>query len=189
MAAAKAQVLGKQKKAQITLVERSRTHIWKPHLHEVAAGTMDVGRDAVDFLAQASDLRRGPGLYLNLFMFVPVVLTYILWVYTTHWVQKDTKDLNNVRFEMWNSVALFSGLLGFVLLWLIPIYFVGLLLLLLAYFGPLFAYVYSRNQTVPDEATAKGVVRLVDALEDNDDVQAVYANFDIPDDVLQAVVA
>jgi len=47
------------------------------------------------------------------------------------------------------------------------------------------------TQTVPltDEATARGVVRLVDALEDNDDVQSVYANFDIPDDVLQAVVA
>jgi NADH:quinone reductase (non-electrogenic) len=47
--------LGKRKKVQITLVERARTHIWKPHLHEVAAGTMDVGRDAVDYLAQASD--------------------------------------------------------------------------------------------------------------------------------------
>jgi YebC/PmpR family DNA-binding regulatory protein len=47
------------------------------------------------------------------------------------------------------------------------------------------------TQTVPleDEATARGVVRLIDALEDHDDVQAVYANFDIPDDVLQAVVA
>src|SRR5829696_5713045 len=46
--------LGRRKKAQITLVERTRTHIWKPHLHEVAAGTMDVGRDAVDYLAHAS---------------------------------------------------------------------------------------------------------------------------------------
>jgi YebC/PmpR family DNA-binding regulatory protein len=47
------------------------------------------------------------------------------------------------------------------------------------------------TQTVPldDEGTARGVVRLIDALEDHDDVQAVYANFDIPDDVLQAVVA
>src|SRR5215211_4312296 len=47
--------LGRRRKAQITLVERARTHIWKPHLHEVAAGTMDVSRDAVDYLAQASD--------------------------------------------------------------------------------------------------------------------------------------
>ena len=36
---------------------------------------------------------------------------------------------------------------------------------------------------------AKAVLRVVDALEDHDDVQNVYANFDIPDDVLQAVMA
>ncbi len=46
--------LGRRKMAQITLVERTRTHIWKPHLHEVAAGTLDVGRDAVNYLAQAA---------------------------------------------------------------------------------------------------------------------------------------
>jgi YebC/PmpR family DNA-binding regulatory protein len=47
------------------------------------------------------------------------------------------------------------------------------------------------TQTVPltDEATARSVVRLIDALEEHDDVQAVYSNFDIPDDVLQAVLA
>jgi YebC/PmpR family DNA-binding regulatory protein len=42
---------------------------------------------------------------------------------------------------------------------------------------------------VGDEATAKKLLRLVDALEDNDDVQAVYANFDIPEGVLEAVAA
>ncbi|HEY7137071.1 MAG TPA: YebC/PmpR family DNA-binding transcriptional regulator [Acidimicrobiia bacterium] len=47
------------------------------------------------------------------------------------------------------------------------------------------------GQTVPlsDEQSAKQVLRLIDALEDHDDVQAVYANFDIPDDVLQSVMA
>ncbi len=35
-----------------------------------------------------------------------------------------------------------------------------------------------------NEETAPRVLRLVDALEDLDDIQAVYANFDIPDDVL-----
>jgi YebC/PmpR family DNA-binding regulatory protein len=39
------------------------------------------------------------------------------------------------------------------------------------------------------EATAKSVLRLMDALEDDDDVEAVYANFDIPDSVLEAVSA
>ena len=40
---------------------------------------------------------------------------------------------------------------------------------------------------VGDESTAKKIVRLMDALEDNDDVQDVYANFDIPEGVLEAV--
>jgi YebC/PmpR family DNA-binding regulatory protein len=39
------------------------------------------------------------------------------------------------------------------------------------------------------EADARKVLRVVDALEDHDDVQAVYANFDIPDNVLQLVEA
>jgi YebC/PmpR family DNA-binding regulatory protein len=40
---------------------------------------------------------------------------------------------------------------------------------------------------VDDEGTARKIVRLMDALEDNDDVQDVYANFDIPERVLEAV--
>jgi len=40
---------------------------------------------------------------------------------------------------------------------------------------------------IAEESTAKQVVRLVEGLEDNDDVQDVYANFDIPEQVLEAV--
>ena len=40
-----------------------------------------------------------------------------------------------------------------------------------------------------DEDAARKVLRLVDALEDSDDVQNVYANFDISDDVLEALDA
>jgi YebC/PmpR family DNA-binding regulatory protein len=40
---------------------------------------------------------------------------------------------------------------------------------------------------VDDEAAAKKIVRLMDALEENDDVQDVYANFDIPERVLEVV--
>ncbi len=47
------------------------------------------------------------------------------------------------------------------------------------------------QQTVPleDAASAKQVLRVIDALEEHDDVQNVYANFDIPADVLDAVMA
>ena len=40
---------------------------------------------------------------------------------------------------------------------------------------------------VVDERDAKKVLRLMDQLEDNDDVQDVFANFDIPEQVLEAV--
>jgi YebC/PmpR family DNA-binding regulatory protein len=40
---------------------------------------------------------------------------------------------------------------------------------------------------VADESAAKKVLRLIDQLEENDDVQEVYSNFDIPERVLEAV--
>ncbi|MDH3774965.1 MAG: YebC/PmpR family DNA-binding transcriptional regulator [Syntrophobacteria bacterium] len=40
---------------------------------------------------------------------------------------------------------------------------------------------------VDDEAQAAQVLKLMDAIEDADDVQKVYANFDIPDEILQRI--
>ena len=37
---------------------------------------------------------------------------------------------------------------------------------------------------VPDEGEAKKVLRLLEAIDDHDDVQAVHSNADIPDEVL-----
>ncbi|MCE4225083.1 NAD(P)/FAD-dependent oxidoreductase [Methylobacterium sp. C25] len=45
--------LGKRGTVHVTLVDRARTHIWKPLLHEVAAGSLDVGHHAVDYLHHA----------------------------------------------------------------------------------------------------------------------------------------
>jgi YebC/PmpR family DNA-binding regulatory protein len=47
----------------------------------------------------------------------------------------------------------------------------------------------SSTVALGDAPHAKSVLRVIDALEEHDDVQNVYANFDIPDDVLQAVYA
>jgi transcriptional/translational regulatory protein YebC/TACO1 len=38
-----------------------------------------------------------------------------------------------------------------------------------------------------DDETGRKVLRLVDALEDSDDVQNVWANFDVSDEVLEAI--
>lgn len=45
--------LGGKKKAEIILVDRNHSHLWKPLLHEVATGSMDEGIDALSYLAHA----------------------------------------------------------------------------------------------------------------------------------------
>lgn len=44
---------GKHRKANITLVDRSLTHVWKPLLHEVAAGTLDTNENEVNYITHA----------------------------------------------------------------------------------------------------------------------------------------
>jgi NADH dehydrogenase len=44
---------GRRGRADVALIEKARTHLWKPLLHEVAAGSMDVSRHELDYLAQA----------------------------------------------------------------------------------------------------------------------------------------
>jgi len=47
------QTLGRKKIASITLVEKLRTHLWKPLLHAIAAGSMDPSEEELNYLAQA----------------------------------------------------------------------------------------------------------------------------------------
>lgn len=46
--------LGKKRKAEIILIDRNRTHIWKPLLHEVATGSIDASLDGVVYSAHAA---------------------------------------------------------------------------------------------------------------------------------------
>ena len=47
------EMLGKRNRAHITLVDKLRTHLWKPLLHAVAAGSMDPSEEELNYLAQA----------------------------------------------------------------------------------------------------------------------------------------
>ena len=44
---------GSRGAVDVTLIERARTHFWKPHLHQLAAGSMDVRVYETDYLAQS----------------------------------------------------------------------------------------------------------------------------------------
>jgi len=61
--------LGRRGKADITLIDKARTHLWKPLLHEIAAGSMDLGHHELSYLAQAHwhhfSYRTGPMIGLD----------------------------------------------------------------------------------------------------------------------------
>ena len=45
--------LGRRRQADIILIDSKQTHLWKPLLHQVAAGSLDVGEQQLEYLAQA----------------------------------------------------------------------------------------------------------------------------------------
>ena len=47
--------------------------------------------------------------------------------------------------------------------------------------------VSSMTVEVTDADDARKILRIIDALEDNDDVQDVYSNFDISEELMEAV--
>ncbi len=97
------------------------------------------------------DELRGDGFYLNLFKFIPVILIYLAWVKIVDWVNEDTKDLENKRFALWNSIVFGGGVAGLILVLIVPVYIAGILLLLLGLLAPTLIYVNVRNQTVDDQ--------------------------------------
>src|SRR6266404_448706 len=55
--------------------------------------------------------------------------------------------------------------------------------------GQKFTFIPDTTVAVPDETAARQVLRLCDALEDDDDVQNVYSNLEIPDELLARLPA
>ncbi|MBY3786970.1 NAD(P)/FAD-dependent oxidoreductase [Photobacterium carnosum] len=47
--------LGRKHRAEVTLVDRRASHLWKPLLHEVATGSLDAGVDAISYRAHAKN--------------------------------------------------------------------------------------------------------------------------------------
>ncbi|EDZ64309.1 NADH dehydrogenase [beta proteobacterium KB13] len=45
--------LGKKKIAEVILIDAKKTHVWKPLLHEIAAGSLNPDKDELEYLAQA----------------------------------------------------------------------------------------------------------------------------------------
>lgn len=90
---------------------------------------------------------RGPGFYLSWIKIISCWLVFVFWVRSTDWISQDGQEvpLNYLR---WNSIAFGSFLAAFVLVWLIPYFWLGFPLLVIAYVAPFVTYVLYRNSKV-----------------------------------------
>lgn len=101
-----------------------------------------------DYPLSGNQLQRGPGGYLAWWKLLAGWLLFLAWVKTTDWVNQDCQQLS-LPYAVWNPVVFFPFFAGmFLLLWSIPIFFVGWPLMLLAWLIPLGAYVIQRNSAV-----------------------------------------
>jgi type II secretory ATPase GspE/PulE/Tfp pilus assembly ATPase PilB-like protein len=91
------------------------------------------------------------GFYLSLLRFVPVVLLFVLWMWSAQWVDEDSRALQ-VRSQFWNSAVLGCGVLGFLAVFCLPMFLLGSIVLLAAYGAPLGFYIVERNARVPDSS-------------------------------------
>lgn len=99
--------LGKRGKARISLIEKGRTHIWKPLLHEIAAGSMDVGRHEVAYQAQG---------YWHGFQFRYGEMTGIdrkkQLVYLAATFDEDGREITPVRSFKYDTLVIAIGCVG-----------------------------------------------------------------------------
>lgn len=115
----------------------------------VAAGVV-FAADAGPAGAPLSKNFRGPGYYLNWFKILACWLVFLTWVYTTDWISIDAQELK-LDYLRWNPVVFGVFMAAFALVLLIPLFWVGFVLLVIAYVAPLGTYVILRNKQVDND--------------------------------------
>lgn len=108
--------------------------------------------DSARILAGDSNVnaQRG-GHYVSLWKFLPILGLFFLWCYSSKWADEDSRSLK-VRPQFWSTNILLGGLIGFVLCMMSPNYLLSFFVVLMGYAGPVGAYIYERNQRVPESA-------------------------------------
>jgi type II secretory ATPase GspE/PulE/Tfp pilus assembly ATPase PilB-like protein len=87
---------------------------------------------------------RGPGFYFSIWKMGLYLALFWLWVRTTDWVNQDGYRIG-VRYALWNPVVVFTFVGAMLLFFLIPWFWVGYILMVIAYVAPLTAYIVHRN--------------------------------------------
>jgi type II secretory ATPase GspE/PulE/Tfp pilus assembly ATPase PilB-like protein len=90
---------------------------------------------------------RGPGFYLSWIKILACWGVFLAWVATSDWASTDCQDVK-LDYQRWNGIIFGTFFAAFVLVWLIPSFWVTFPLLVIAYVAPLTAYIFYRNSSV-----------------------------------------
>lgn len=92
---------------------------------------------------------RGAGFYLSWVRVLACWLVFLAWVKTSDWLNEDVQE-TRLGYMRWNPIVFGTFMVAFVSVWLIPMFWVGFPLLLVAYIAPLATYIVYRNKRVEE---------------------------------------
>lgn len=101
---------------------------------------------AAPWTAAQVDAKRS-GWQVSWLKLIPVIILVLLWTVTGDWVNRSSQ-IHGLGYGKWNAIFFFPFVAAMALLVLVPIYFVGLTAMVLAYFGPFIAYTLTHNKSV-----------------------------------------
>jgi len=102
---------------------------------------------------------RGPGFYLSFLKILACWLLFLAWIMTTDWANRDGQLLR-LNYTRWNSIIFGTFMGSFVLVWLIPYFWLGFPLLLISYAAPLTAYLILRKKQADERLENEGLESL-----------------------------
>lgn len=94
---------------------------------------------------------RGSGFYLSGFKIFLTWIVFLLWARTTDWVSTDVQEVKKLDWKRWIPVVAGTFFVAFVLIWLVPVFWVVFPLEFLAWVVPLTVYIVVRNKAVTNE--------------------------------------
>lgn len=102
------------------------------------------------FVAAEPQFPRGEGYYFNLLNLIVLVILYLCWVRTCAWVDEDARQLH-IPTVPWNPLMLGCGIIGMMIVWILPWFWISFPILLALYLTPSLIYTNVRNQRVSEE--------------------------------------
>ncbi len=97
---------------------------------------------------------RGPGGYLAWYKLLACWVLVLFWIRAADWVHRDSVEIGeNVELpsRIWNPIMVFSFLVAFLIALTVPLFAIGITLLLVCYVAPLTTYILLRNGRVTEE--------------------------------------